>query len=824
MKAIRSALAFALLFVAAMPCEQCAVAYDSNRVCEQAQAGLHTIGIVCHELIAQEPSARDLAQKAQGILKTHCYRCHGQDGANEGGFNYASDLRLLVSRKRVTPGEAAKSKLIKRIIHSADPMPPIEEKVRPSADEIALLKKWIDAGAPAVEEAPVRAFLSAADMLKTMRDDLDAATPRDRPFLRYFTLTHLHNAGFAPEELESHRHGLSKLVNSLSWGKRVVAPKAIDSARTLLRIDLRDFEWNEKTWDTIVGRNPYGIDYDTPASKAIAEMTRCKLAYVRADWFVAVGSRPPLYHDILQLPRSESELEKLLRIDTAESIRQERAARAGFNGSGVSRNNRLIERHESGAAVYWKSYDFAGNTGRQNLFARPLGPGSSDADFLHDGGEIIFTLPNGLQAYFLTDNKGERIDKGPTAIVSDPRRPDRAVENGLSCMSCHARGIIEKNDQVRGHVLKNKGAFSESAFETLLALYPSNDKMIALMRADAKRFQEAVALTGAPLSATEPITALALRFEAELDLPLVAAESGITPADLLKALERYPYLAKQLGPLRVDGGTVQRQVFIDSFQELADALKQGTVLTSRNLAAEKLVRRGNALLLKDANDAMKAYTEALDQEPDNPQALAGKGDVHRLQGDFNLAIAAYSESLRHDPRSAVVFNNRGLAFHRRGDHQKAISDFDAALRLEPRFAVAYLNRGVAHAAQNEQDKAIADYTEALRYDAKSALIHNNRGYAFLEKGEHDKAVADFDQAIALDVKFAAAFNNRGLANLRKNKLGLAVADFTKAIDLNPQFATAYLNRGVAFMRQGNSARADADRKRALTIDPSLDKD
>jgi hypothetical protein len=69
------------------------------------------------------------------------------------------------------------------------------------------------------------------------------------------------------------------------------------------------------------------------------------------------------------------------------------------------------------------------------------------------------------------------------------------------------------------------------------------------------------------LSATEPIAALALRFEAEMDLPLVAAESGVVSPDLLKALEQYPYLAKQLGPLRVEGGTVQRQVFIDSFQE-----------------------------------------------------------------------------------------------------------------------------------------------------------------------------------------------------------------------------------------------------------------
>ena len=47
---------------------------------------------------------------------------------------------------------------------------------------------------------------------------------RDRPFRRYFTLTHLYNAGLSAEELQSYRHGLSKLINSLSWGKQIVPP------------------------------------------------------------------------------------------------------------------------------------------------------------------------------------------------------------------------------------------------------------------------------------------------------------------------------------------------------------------------------------------------------------------------------------------------------------------------------------------------------------------------------------------------------------------------------------------------------------------------
>src|SRR5262249_12390486 len=152
-------------------------------------------------------------------------------------------------------------------------------------------------------------------------------------------------------------------------------------------------------------------------------------------------------HELLQLPETERELEKQLHIDVSENVRQERVVRAGFNGSGVSGNNRLIERHPSPYGSYWRSYGFADTTGQRNLFAFPLGPAADGKGFVPDGGEIIFSLPNGLNAFMLVNEKGNRLDKAPLSVVSDPRRPDRAVENGISCMSCHARGFIPVKDQ-----------------------------------------------------------------------------------------------------------------------------------------------------------------------------------------------------------------------------------------------------------------------------------------------------------------------------------------------------------------------------------------
>src|SRR5262249_36207258 len=156
-----------------------------------------------------------------------------------------------------------------------------------------------------------------------------------------------------------------------------------------------------------------------------------ELPCIRTDWFIATASRAPLYYDLLQLPSTDKGLERLVQGDAATNIDELTAFRAGFNGSGVSKNNRIIERRASRYGAYWKTYDYAENVDKQNVFERPLGPPPARNSFVHAGGEMIFHLPNGLLGYLLVGNRGQRVDKAPVEIVSDPERPEKAVEAGL---------------------------------------------------------------------------------------------------------------------------------------------------------------------------------------------------------------------------------------------------------------------------------------------------------------------------------------------------------------------------------------------------------
>src|SRR5262249_51638752 len=198
-----------------------------------------------------------LAAAAKAILAKNCARCHA-GGQAEGGFGFILDAKQLVERKKLIPGDAAKSRLFKKV--QAGEMPPEDEKPRPTPEEIAMLKAWIDAGAPAVTQAAAgQNFISEKDVLVVVRDHLRSLPMEDQTFQRYFTLQHLHNnPSVSEEDLRWQRAALAKAVNSLSWKPRIVVPKALDKDETVFAVDVRDLDWDRRrVWDEVSKHYPY---------------------------------------------------------------------------------------------------------------------------------------------------------------------------------------------------------------------------------------------------------------------------------------------------------------------------------------------------------------------------------------------------------------------------------------------------------------------------------------------------------------------------------------------------------------------------------------
>ena len=518
---------------------------------------------------------QQIAQDAYAIFEQRCFICHGPSGS------YRETLLIehnaLIQKGTVVPGNPDASELYKRLVATdiAKRMPLQPPPL--SAQAIDTIRNWILAGAPdwATTSTTDGTFISPSEVLNTIETHLMSLASFDRAFARYFTMTHLYNAGESVQILQEYRKALSKLVNSLSWGATVTNPQLIDPQGTIFYIDLRHYEWDRNDgWTKIETAYPYHIPFDAPEQSALrAQLTRLQtemksnIPSIHVDWFVAQASLPPLYHDLLSLPLTDRELETRLEVDVTQNLLNApgvRVWRAGTNDSGVSNNNRVIERHTSRYGAYWKSYDFAGSVGTQNIFTHPL-------SFTHDGGEVVFNLPNGLQGYYLANASGFRLDAAPINIVSNPAASDPTVRNGLSCFGCHTEGMKTFEDQVRSVIESNTTPPYDKA--QALRLYAEQSEMDSLLGEDMDRYRVALTKTGGAVGGIEPISRFHEVFQGPVDVAYAAAVVGLETEAFLEKIRENIGL-QNIGLLVLDSanGSMKRDAWTSSFPDILFAL------------------------------------------------------------------------------------------------------------------------------------------------------------------------------------------------------------------------------------------------------------
>ena len=560
---------------------------------------------------------QQIAQDAYAIFERSCLICHGPDGAYK--ETLLMEHNALIEKGSVVPGNPGASELYNRLLttETAKRMP-LGQPQLPS-QSIDTIRNWILAGAPdwATVATTDSNFISPGEVLNTIETHLMSLAPFDRAFARYFTMTHLYNAGEMPSILQEYRKGLSKLINSLSWGSTVTNPQPIDPQETILYIDLRHYEWDRNNgWGQIESAYPYHIGYDAPGQTALtAQLGRLQgeiktdIPSVHVDWFLATASLPPLYHDLLSLPLTDRELETRLEVDVVRNITNApgvRVWRAGTNNSGVSNNNRVIERHSSQHGAYWKSYDFAGSVGTQNIFNHPL-------SFTHDGGEVIFNLPNGLQGYYVTNASGFRLDDAPINIVSNPAASDPTVRNGLSCFGCHTEGMKTFEDEVRSVIEANTNPVYDKA--QALRLYVEQSEMDVLLQEDMNRYKGALEATGGAVDDIEPISRFHEVYQGPVDAAYAAAVVGLeTEAFLEKIRENIGLQNIGLLVLDSDNGSMKRDAWTSSFKDILFALDFPQLVDKPPVVPEPDRLPGVFVHIPDPN-LRAAIAEALGKSP-----------------------------------------------------------------------------------------------------------------------------------------------------------------------------------------------------------------
>jgi len=549
-----------------------------------------------------------LDQQVVHVFQKRCVACHDDLGKKAaGGVSQLTDLAWLADPDTgYIDGESAADSYLREVIGTADK--PGKMPVRKfndiafngplSKDEFATVLKWIDRGGPSelfrqqladAAKAAFRKDIPERAIVEHIARDLEQLNGAELVNARYLTLTNLHNMdSVSADDIELYRQGVVKLLNSLSRSSDVLGTDtskavhrmvAVDAERTIFRFDLRHIGWTAHDWEHVLQYYPYGLVHRDGVGRTVYGLTSSRIPYMRGDWFAFATSQPPLYHDLVGIPRTLPELEKRLGVDRVGQIQARKVHRAGLPAdSNVSRHNRLLERLTFPGGDYHISYDFARSNGRANFFENPFGPVgtfNTQLAFKHDGGEVIYRLPNGFQAYVLVKSNGERLSIAPSAIVEDKTMPGGLIFNGISCLSCHYDGMkpesrqqAAKLDRVRLLTLDNVRRFKAADRDLIKELYPEPEVFGRLLEQDRGKFRRALAEAGITRTGvTEPVRALFDRFTANLDLEVAAAGFGVSVNDFTKRLDREGETRELRKRLEFAG--VQRQLYVAEFHLIA---------------------------------------------------------------------------------------------------------------------------------------------------------------------------------------------------------------------------------------------------------------
>jgi Flp pilus assembly protein TadD len=219
-------------------------------------------------------------------------------------------------------------------------------------------------------------------------------------------------------------------------------------------------------------------------------------------------------------------------------------------------------------------------------------------------------------------------------------------------------------------------------------------------------------------------------------------------------------------------------------------------------SAADYIATGQAYLRQDCQIAQFAFQAALRQEPDNQDAMLGKGEALVCQGQFELGIDEFRKVLQANPNS---------------------------VRARIQLALAYNE-------QYQQDPAryagrLTDALEILRIaaglDRANPEVHNAKGIVLYQSGAYAEAQSAFEQAISLATQ--AGFANPALSTMNVNlgkslrelgQLERARTAFRRAVMLNPADASAHNNLGQVLFTLGDCENAVYELAQAVSLNPA----
>ncbi len=244
----------------------------------------------------------------------------------------------------------------------------------------------------------------------------------------------------------------------------------------------------------------------------------------------------------------------------------------------------------------------------------------------------------------------------------------------------------------------------------------------------------------------------------------------------------------------------------------------------------ELLRYGKALYERDECFSSRyLFQQVLERDPENREALSGKGRALVCEGSFDEGISALEQVTELSPRVAAAYTQLAeayLAQYQRDPelHEGRLQDaLDALEQADARGAssAATMNlRGVIYYRQGELERAQDALEEATERAPRVADYHRNLGLVYVQRGDTEAAVTTLRRAVSLEPDSALGHNQLGQAYLLSGRCDDAVFELEQAATLAPNEAAVNLNLGVAHFDCENFEAARPYFEKVVALEPT----
>ena len=233
-----------------------------------------------------------------------------------------------------------------------------------------------------------------------------------------------------------------------------------------------------------------------------------------------------------------------------------------------------------------------------------------------------------------------------------------------------------------------------------------------------------------------------------------------------------------------------------------------SVLQLQGQSAETFIIQGdNFLMNTQFENAINAYTRALEVNPDHVEALIKRSQAYATTNRLGESTRDMEKALEINPYARLMLhpNQRMDAIAtKKYDYKNNVPS--SAVGFQKSFIIDELYLDVLMSDIN-----IPDMDREALTDALTAIV--NRDF--------DDA-RSYLQPLSGKATECALYNDlMGLIELEEGDIDTAIIYFSNAIAANPDFILPYHNRAIAFKLQGQYTLALKDLKQALSLDNSV---